>query len=62
MTGPKKMRKQALPAASFRQFNMTFESIGLRGLTGVERMKVVTQLAQLLMLAAGLAEESDDER
>jgi hypothetical protein len=64
MTEPKKTRKRALlPPVSVRQFNMTFESIGLLGLTSVERMKVVTQLSRLLMLAAGVsAEERDDER
>ena len=63
MTEPKKTRKTVLPqAASFRQFSMTFESTGLLGLTSVERMKVVSQLSRLLMLAAGVsAEESDDE-
>jgi hypothetical protein len=64
MTEPKKTRKRALPPpVSFRQFNMTFESIGLLGLTSVERMKVVSQLSRLLMLAAGVsAEERDNER
>ena len=63
MTEPRKTRKRVLPrAASFRQFGMMFESTGLLGLTSVERMKVVNQLARLLMLAAGVsAEERDDE-
>lgn len=64
MTEPKKTRKRVLPPReSFRQFNMTFESTGLLGLTSVERMKVVSQLSRLLMLAAGVSvEERDDER
>lgn len=64
MTEPQKTRKRVLPPpAPFRQFSITFESTGLLGLTSVERMKVVTQLSRLLMLAAGVApEESDDER
>jgi hypothetical protein len=62
MTEPKKTRTRLLPPASYRQFNMTFESTGLLGLTSLERMKVVTQLARLLMLAAGVPEECDDER
>lgn len=64
MTESRKTRKKVTPlSASFRQFSMTFESTGLLGLTSAERMKVVTQLARLLMLAAGVAaEESDDER
>ena len=64
MTEPKRTRKRTfLPPVSFRQFNMTFESTGLLGLTSVERMKVITQLSRLLMLAAGMSvEERDDER
>ena len=43
--------------------NIGFESIGLLGLTSAERLKVITQLARLLMLAAHVAvEERDDER
>jgi hypothetical protein len=64
MTEPKKTRKRAVrTAAPFRQFSIAFESTGLLGLTSVERMKVITQLSRLLMLAAGIsAKESDDER
>jgi hypothetical protein len=64
MTEPKKTRKtMAPPPMSFRQFSMTFESTGLLGLTSTERMKVITALSRLLMLAAGIsAEERDDER
>ena len=42
---------------------MAFETIRLHGLTSAERKKAVIRLAQVLMLAAGLAtEEHDDER
>jgi len=42
---------------------MAFETMQLRGLTSVERKKVVIRLAHVLMLAAGVAtKESDDER
>jgi hypothetical protein len=51
------------PAPKPRQKTIAFESGLTRGLTGPERMKAVKQLAQVLMLAAGLAsKESDDER
>jgi hypothetical protein len=46
-----------------RQKTIAFESGLTRGLTVPERMKAVKQLAQVLMLAAGLAsKESDVER
>jgi len=46
-----------------RQKTIAFESGLTRGLTGLERMKVVKQLAHVLMRAAGLAsKESDDDR
>ncbi|MEJ0035323.1 MAG: hypothetical protein WDO68_30085 [Gammaproteobacteria bacterium] len=62
MTEPQKMRKRVAPAP-LRQFSIAFESTGLLGLTNAERMKVLTQLSRLLMLAAGVAtEERDDER
>ena len=46
-----------------QQKTIAFESRLTRGLTGPERMKVIRQLAQLLMLAAGMRiEESGLER
>ena len=43
--------------------SIVFESNRLRGLPADERMKVLMELAHLLMLAAGVAvEEDDDER
>ena len=46
-----------------RQKTMAFESRLTRGLSGQERIKVIRQLAHLLMLAAGMRiEESDRER
>lgn len=63
MTEVQKTRKRrSSPPAPLRQVSMALESTGLLGLTRVERMKVVTQLSRLLMLAAGIAaEESDNE-
>jgi hypothetical protein len=64
MTEPQKTRKRvSSPPGKCRQISMAFESTGLLGLTGAERMKVVIQLSRVLMLAAGVAaEERDDER
>jgi hypothetical protein len=46
-----------------QQMSMAFESKSLLGLTAAERMKALIHLAHLLMLAAGVAaEENDDER
>jgi hypothetical protein len=64
MSEPTKFRKRSPPSAPTpRQKTIAFESGLTRELTGVERMKVVKQLAHLLMLAAGIAsKESDVER
>ena len=63
MKEPQKTRKRALPPPQSRQISMAFETIRLHGLTSAERKKVVIRLAQVLMLAAGLAaEERDDVR
>ena len=64
MFEPTKFRKrQPRRAQTPRQKMIAFESGLTRSLTGPERMKAVKQLAQVLMLAAGLAsKESDDER
>ena len=64
MSEPTKFRKRPPPSALMpRQKTIAFESGLTRSLTGPERMKAVKQLAQVLMLAAGLAsKESDDER
>jgi hypothetical protein len=64
MSEPTKFRKRPSPSTRTpRQKTIAFESGLTRGPTGLERMKVVKQLAQVLMLAAGLAsKESDDER
>jgi len=46
-----------------QQMGIMFESKQLLGLTVAERMKALMHLAHLLMLAAGLAAEAnDDER
>jgi hypothetical protein len=64
MSEPRKIqREQSPPAAEPRQMSITFESNRLRGLSAAERMKALMDLAYLLMLAAGVAaEENDDER
>ncbi len=64
MSEPTKFRKRPSPLAPTpRQKSIAFESRLTRGLTRAERMKVVKQLAQVLMLAAGIAcKESDVER
>jgi len=46
-----------------RQMNLLFESSRLEGLEPVEREKIVTALAQILMLAVGLrVVEFDDDK
>ncbi len=56
-------REQAPPPAEPRQMIIVFESNGLRGLSTAERTTVLMNLAHLLMLAAGVVvEENDDER
>jgi hypothetical protein len=56
-------RKQPSPPVEPRQMSIVFESRGLRGLSTAERTKVLMDLAHLLMLAAGVVvEENDDER
>lgn len=53
----------SLSAVQPQQMSMAFESKQLLGLRGAERTKALMHLAHLLMLAAGLAaEENDDER
>jgi hypothetical protein len=60
----KAMTSLKAPAAvPSRQMNLLFESSRLEGLDPVEREKIITALAQLLMLAAGLSvEEFDDDK
>lgn len=64
MSEPTKFRKRPPPSAQMpRQKTIAFESGLTHGLTAPERMKVVKQLARVLMLAAGIAsKESDVER
>ena len=64
MSKPRKIqREQSPPPAKPHQMSIAFESNRLRGLPAAERMKVLMDLAYLLMLAAGVAvEEDDDER
>ena len=64
MSKPRQIqKKQSPPPAEPHQMSIAFESNRLCGLPAVERMKVLMDLAYLLMLAAGVAvEEDDDER
>ena len=64
MSKPRKIqREQAPPPAEPRQMSIVFESNGLRGLSAAERRKALLDLAYLLLLAAGVViEENDDER
>jgi hypothetical protein len=64
MSKPGKVQKESSPLpAEPRQMNILFESNGLRGLSAAERTKALMNLAHLLMLAAGVVvEENDDER
>jgi hypothetical protein len=64
MNKPRKIQKEQAPRpAEPRQMSIVFESNGLCGLSTAERTKAVTNLAHLLMLAAGVVvEENDDER
>jgi hypothetical protein len=51
------------PPAGPRQMSIAFEANGLRGLSTAERTKALMNLAHVLMLAAGVVgEENDDER
>jgi hypothetical protein len=59
------MKLLRLPAtAPSRQMNLLFDTKRLEGLSSVERDKVASVLAQILMQAAGLSVEEldDDER
>lgn len=53
-----------LPAAtSSRQMNLLFDTRRSEGLASLERDKVISTLAQILMQAAGLrVEELDDDK
>lgn len=64
MSKPRKIQREQSPApAAPHQMSIAFESHRLRGLPAVERMKILMDLAHLLMLAAGVTvEEDDDER
>ena len=58
------MKKQTVPAPPLgRQMSLMFEPQKLEGMTGTERAKAKTTLAQILMQAAGLVvEELNDDR
>jgi hypothetical protein len=58
----KARQEQSPPPAEPHQMSIAFESHRLRGLPATERMKVLTDLACLLTMAAGVAVgEGDDE-
>lgn len=55
--------EQTRPPAEPHQMSIAFEPYGLRGLSPAERTKALMNLAHLLMMAAGIVvEENDDER
>ena len=64
MSKPRKIqREQSPPPVRPRQMSIVFDSNGLHGLSTAERTKARMNLAHLLMLAAGVVvEENDDER
>lgn len=61
MIRPQEVSSKSLPGRP-RQISIAFESKCLQGLTSPGRMRALTHLVNLLMLAAGLAiEERSDE-
>ena len=58
------MQSLKLPAAvPGRQMNLLFEDSRVEGLAVLERNKVISTLAKILMLAAGVrVEELDDDK
>jgi hypothetical protein len=59
------MKSLRLPAAApSRQINFLFDDSRLEGVASVERDKIISGLAQILMQAAGLSVEEleDDQR
>ncbi|WP_194456337.1 hypothetical protein [Bradyrhizobium sp. CCBAU 53421] len=57
------MKSLRLPAAApSRQMNLLFDNSRLEGVASVERDKIISVLAQILMQAAGLSvEELEDD-
>jgi hypothetical protein len=58
------MQSLRLPAAvPSRQMHLLFEDDRLKGLGALERTKIISTLAQILMQAAGIrVEELDDDK
>lgn len=58
------MQSPKVPTAEpARQLSLLFDDIRLEGLGSVERDKIISALAQILMQAAGLSvEEFDDDK
>ena len=63
MSRPRKVQSEQRPPVEPHQMSIAFESNGLRGLSPAERTKALMNLAHLLMMAAGIVvEENNDER
>lgn len=62
MTEAHKIRKRIPPFPLPHQVALAFESIQSRGLSAADRQKAVRRLAKILMQAAGVGEETADER
>ncbi len=64
MSKPRKIQsEQTRQPAEPHQMSIAFESNNLRGLSPADRTKTLMNLAHLLMMAAGIAvEENNDER
>jgi hypothetical protein len=62
--GGKAMQSLKLPAGvPGRQMNLLFQDSRLEGLVALERNKIISTLAQILMQAAGIrVEELDDDK
>jgi hypothetical protein len=62
--GGRTMQSLRLPAAvPGRQMNLLFQDDRLEGLGALERTKIISTLAQILMQAAGIrVEELDDDK
>jgi hypothetical protein len=60
LPGKSPMRSPSPPSKS-RQMSIALESTGTRGLSEPERAKVLTHLANLLLLAAGVVSAGEEE-
>jgi hypothetical protein len=61
--GRKEMESLRLPAVPGRQMNLLFADSRLEGLDALERNKIISTLAQILMQTAGIrVEELEDDK